>query len=84
MIVVFEVHLTSGSDGSSIFSDELLSATHAQVMTAAEANAVGFAGFEDAPTLRLVAVAPKDRGFVAAALERAPDVTGFRVHEVDM
>jgi hypothetical protein len=84
MLVVFEIHLAAGSDGASIFSDELLQSTQAQVMTAAEAKAVGFSGFGESESLRLVAVTPKDRGFVAAALERAADVTGFRVHEVDV
>lgn len=84
MLIIFEVHLAPGSDGSSIFSEELLTSTHAQVMTAAEATSVGFTGFEDSPTLRLVAVALKDKGFVSSALERAHDVTGFRVHEVDI
>ncbi len=84
MLIVFEVHLAPGADGASILSEELLASTQAQVMTAAEAKAVGFDGFGDEGTLRLVAVTPKDKGFVAAALERAHDVTGFRVHEVDV
>ena len=31
----------------------------------------------------VVAVAPRDKGFVQAALERAASVTGFKVHEVN-
>ena len=84
MLIVFEVHLVPGADGSAIFSEEMLASTQAQVMTAAEAKAVGFDGFGDEPTLRLVAVTPKDKGFVSAALERAHPVTGFRVREVDV
>lgn len=84
MIIVFEVHLASARSGDDFLSAELLQETGAQVMTPAEARAVGFEGLPDDPNLRLVAVAPRDKGFVQGALDRAHDVTGFRVHEVDM
>jgi hypothetical protein len=83
MLLVFEVHLSPGQDGGDILSEEILASTHAQVMTVDEAAALGFSGLPDDPSLRLIAVIPKDRGFIAAALERAASVVGFRVHEVE-
>jgi hypothetical protein len=84
MIIVFEVHLAPGRSSNDFLSGELLEETQAQVMTPAEARAVGFEGVPDDPNVRLVAVAVRDRGFLQQALERAHDVTGFRAHEVDM
>ena len=83
MLIVFEVHLAPSRDGDAFLSDEVLEETQAQVMTAAEAKAVGFEGMPDDPDLRLVAVAKRDKGFMQGAIERAHDVVGFRVHEVD-
>lgn len=84
MLLVFEVHLAPGCDGAGILSEEALASTHAQVMTLEEASAVGFSGFaaQGGERIRLVAAADRDRGFIASALERSPEVTGFRVHEV--
>lgn len=84
MIIVFEVHLAPGRSGDDFLSAELLEETQAQVMTPAEARAVGFEGVPDDPNLRLVAVAQRDRKFLFGALERAHDVVGFKEHEVDM
>jgi len=84
MVIVFEVHLAPGRGNDPLLSEELISETQAQVMTTAEAAAVGFEGVPDNPDVRLVAVAARDKGFVQSALERAADVTGFRAHEVDM
>jgi hypothetical protein len=84
MIIVFEVHLAPGRSSDDFLSEELLEETQAQVMTPAEARAVGFEGVPDDPNLRLVAVAHRDRKFVYGALERAHDVVGFKQHEVDM
>jgi hypothetical protein len=84
MIIVFEVHLDPNRGSDQFLSDETLEETQAQVMTAAEASAVGFTGVPDDPNVRLVAVAHRDRKFVAGALERAHDVVGFRAHEVDL
>lgn len=83
MLIVFEVHLAPSRDGDDFLSEEAISDTQAQVMTIAEAKAVGFAGMPDDPHVRLVAVAKRDQGFMQGALERAHDVVGFRVHEVD-
>jgi hypothetical protein len=84
MIIVFEVHLVPGRSSDEFLSAEALAETQAQVMTPAEARAVGFEGVPDDPNVRLVAVAARDKGFVQGALERAHDVVGFRAHEVDM
>lgn len=83
-MLVFEVHLAAGRSGDDFLSEELLEETQAQVMTPAEARAVGFEGLPDDPNLRLVVVAPRDKGFVQGALERAHDVVGFKVHEIEM
>jgi hypothetical protein len=84
MIIVFEVHLAPNRSSDQFLSDETLEDTQAQVMTTAEAAAVGFTGVPDDPNVRLVAVAHRDRRFMAGALERAHDVVGFRAHEVDL
>ena len=84
MLKVFEVHLAHGHDGSDILSDEIREETLAQLMTGQEAAAIGFSGFESADSsLRLIAVAPKDAGWIEKALERSPSVAGYRVHDVD-
>lgn len=84
MLNVFVVHLDANRTDDAFLSDELLSETHAQIMTVDQAAALGFQGLPDDPHLRLVVVAPRDKGFVAGALERSAAVTGFGVHEVDM
>jgi len=84
MIIVFEVHLAAARKGDTFLSEEAIAETNAQVMTTAEARAVGFEGIPDDENVRLVAVAKRDQGFVQGALERAADVTGYRVHEVDV
>jgi hypothetical protein len=83
-VIVFEVHLTPGADDSDLLSDELRQETQAQVMTAAEARAIGFEGLPDDPNLRLVACAREHAKWVEKALERAPQVRGYQPHEVDM
>ncbi|MEM6291583.1 MAG: hypothetical protein AAGA54_09970 [Myxococcota bacterium] len=82
-MIVFEVHLAPGSDDKDLLSAEVRQETMAQVMTAEEAKAVGFDGFAADENLRLVAVTEKDQRWVEKALERAPQVTGYRAHQVD-
>jgi len=82
VVIVFEVHLTPGSNDEELLSAEVLQETKAQVMTATEAKAIGFEGFKDDPNLRLVAVEEKDERWVEKALERAHQVTGYRAHRV--
>ena len=81
-MIVFEVHLTRGSDGSTLLSEEMLEETQAQVMTVSEAKAVGFSGVPDDPQIRLIALTSGVKRFVAAALERAPEVVKYNIHEV--
>ena len=83
MLIVFVVFLDANRSDDAFLSDELLEETQAQVMTAAQAKAIGFEGVPDDPNVCLVAVAPRDKGCVQAALERAASVTGFKVHEVN-
>ncbi len=83
-MIVFEVHLTAGNDGEGLLSSGVLSETQAQIMTGAEAKALGFEGFPDGDELRLIVVAEKDERWIEKALERAPNVSGYRSHRVDM
>ena len=83
MLKVFQVHLAEGCDGSGILSDEMKAETSAQIMTAEEALAVGFAGVPtDKPELRFIAVTPRDERWVQQALERSPEVDEFCVHDI--
>jgi hypothetical protein len=82
MLVVFEVHLAPGGVAAELLSEEILADTHAKVMTAAEAHALGFAGVSDDPAVRLVAVEKRDAQWIQRALERSPAAGPFRVHEV--
>lgn len=83
-MIVFFVKLAPGQTDEGIFSEELLTETQAQVMTTAQAKALGFQGFDDDALTRLVAVAKQDAGWVEKALERAPQVVGYDRSEVDM
>lgn len=83
-MIVFEVHLTAGNDGEGLLSAEVLAETQAQVMTGTEGKALGFEGFAEDVNLRLVAVAEKDQRWIEKALERAPNVSGYRAHRVDI
>jgi len=83
-VIVFEVHLTPGSDDKDLLSAEVLEETKAQVMTATEAKAVGFDGFGEDPNLRLIAVTERDERWIEKALERAHQVTGYRAHRIDV
>lgn len=82
MLIVFVVYLDDNRTDDAFLSDELLEETQAQVMDVTQAKALGFTGLPDDPNIRLVAVAPKDKGFVHAALERAAAVTGFDAQEI--
>ena len=61
MRVVFVVHLAPARKGGSFLSEETLSETNAQVMTPAEARALGFEGVPDDENIRLVAVNKRDK-----------------------
>jgi hypothetical protein len=85
-IKIFEVYLSATSDPETILSEEVREETMAQVMTDAEASAVGFQGIAPDPqgrARRWIAVAPGDAGFVQSRLDANPDVVGYRGHDVD-
>jgi hypothetical protein len=86
MLMVFEVFLAPGADGSELLSAETIRSTQAQIMTLAEAKKVGFGGLPDPPPgkeVRLIAVAKRDANWIHRALETSEAVAGFRMHEVD-
>jgi len=85
MIVVFEVFLVPGADPDTILTDEIKSATKAQLMTLDEARKVGFAGLPDQPghDVRLIAVAVRDKAWIIRTLEGSDAVGQFKVHDVD-
>jgi hypothetical protein len=85
MMVVFEVHVSPGSDPASILSAEAMRETQAQVMTVEEAKQVGFGGLPEAPSdrvVRLIAVAKRDAPWIQRVMETNEAVGAFRVHEV--
>ena len=71
MLAVFEVHLAPGSDPDTLLTPEIIQETQAQVMTPAEANAVGFArNPADAPAnIRHIALAKRDAAWIHRRLE---------------
>ena len=85
MLHVFEVFVAQGHDPDSLLSKETMEETRAQVMTWAEATAVGFAGLS-APTpgreLRYIAVNQRDAQWIHRKLEGHHGVTSYKVHEV--
>jgi hypothetical protein len=85
MLSVFEVHLAPGSDPETLLTPEIVKETQAQVMTPAEARAVGFGGLPaDAPdSIRLIAVAKRDAAWIHRRLESNSGVASFVVHELD-
>lgn len=86
MLVLFEVVVVPGRDPDTLLSDEVLADTQAQVMTLAQAAAVGFSGaLPDAKgrELRLIAAAPRDTQYISRRLEASDAVASFRVHQVE-
>ncbi len=86
MLIVFEVIVAKGENPDALLSQEVLDETHAQVMTTAEASAVGFSGARADPKgreIRLIAVAPRDSQFIQRRLEASAAVQAFQRHEVD-
>jgi hypothetical protein len=83
-VIVFTVQLVPGKDHENLLSDEILEETKAQIMTTEQATALGFEGFPDDPSLRLIVVTNRDEGWIAKALERSPEVVGYDRQDVDM
>lgn len=85
MLHVFECHIAAGHNPNEILSEETRKETMAQVMTIAEAEAVGFSGLptpKDGHEVRLVAVNARDSQWIHRVLEASPSVTSYKVHEV--
>ncbi len=84
MIQLFECHFVAECDPSTLLSDEALRDTGAQVMTTAEARAVGFAQAPEAKAgeqVRIIAVSARDAQWLHRIIERSPMVTSYRVQE---
>ncbi|MBL8604299.1 MAG: hypothetical protein JNK72_20400 [Myxococcales bacterium] len=85
MLHVFEVYLAPGHSPSSLLTEEVARETGAQLMTLAEAEAVGFSGLKepvDGRVLRLIAVAARDAQWIHRRLEANGGVVSYQVHEV--
>jgi len=84
MLKVFECHLVPGGDPSTILSEDTLRETQAQVMTLAEARAVGLQGVPDPPAgeeICLIAVAARDAKWIQRSVEQSDAVKGFNIHD---
>lgn len=85
MLNVFVVHFVEGANTEELLSAEAKSETHAQVMTVAEAKAMGFGGLPNlGPNVRLIAVNRRDAAWISKILEGSNDVAAFNVHDVDI
>lgn len=83
MLMLFEVHLAPGHHAGELLSEEIISSTQAQIMTPAEAKAVGFDGLPAMGNdVRLIAVNGRDANWIHRSLEGSHAVAGFKVHEV--
>lgn len=85
MLHVFECHIAAGYNPNDLLSEETKKETMAQVMTLAEASAVGFSGLPqptDGREVRLVAVNARDSQWIHRVLEASPMITSYKVHEV--
>ncbi len=84
MLVVFEAHLVEGESGDDLLAAEVKSETHAQVMTVAEAQAVGFGGLGTlGKNVRLIAVNKRDSTWIMKVLEASAIVANFQMHHID-
>ena len=87
MHLMFEVFLTPGSFGQGLLTAETQADTQAQVMTKAEAEAVGFGGLPDDPQgreRRFIICAEMHGRRIQNALTASADVAAFDMHPVDM
>lgn len=83
-MIVFTVKIQPGIDIQGLLSDEVKRETMAQIMTTAEATALGFEGFGQGDDLCLIAVSEGDARWIEKALEREPRVFGYEPHRVDL
>lgn len=85
MLTVFIVHFVPGSKVDDLLSAEAKSETNAQVMTPAEAKAMGFAGLPNlGPDVRLIAVNRRDSNWIRNIMEASPAVASFDCQDVDI
>ena len=87
MHVMIELYLAPSASGEGLFTQETLDDTQAQIMTPEQAVAVGLKGLPADPEGRsrlLVVVGKTDERRILNVLEASPEVTNFRVHDVDI
>jgi hypothetical protein len=87
MHVMIELYLAPSASAEGLFTQETLDDTQAQIMTPEQAAAVGLQGLPDDPEGRsrlLVVVGKADERRILNVLEASPEVTNFRVHDVDI
>lgn len=85
MLTVFIVHFVPGAKVDDLLSAEAKSETNAQVMTVAEAQAMGFGGLPSlGPDVRLIAVNRRDSGWIRNIMEASPAVANFDCQDVDI
>lgn len=87
MHVMFEVYLTPGSFGQGLLTEETQADTQAQIMTKAEAEAVGFGGLPDDPAgrdRRFIVCAEKDARRIQNALTASAEVAAFDMHPINI
>jgi hypothetical protein len=84
-MILYEVFLVDGSEGTVILSDEVKQETGAQVFTPEEAALVGLEGIPEDPENRprvLIACSPSNKQFIASRLEASAAVGTFKLHEL--
>jgi hypothetical protein len=87
MLIVFSILLVPGTDGKTLLSAETIQDTNAQVMTYAEAKAVGFNEVpeQDAQeNVIFIVVDRKDAPWINRSLEVNENIVSYKIHEVDM
>ncbi|MCC6523930.1 MAG: hypothetical protein IT373_14825 [Polyangiaceae bacterium] len=85
--VMFEVLVTPGHEGEALLSDEVLETTAASVMTAEQAEKMGFHGIPADPEgrpRRFVVCAARDARLVQSRLEGSNACSGFQIHPIDL
>ena len=84
-MILYEVFLVEGSEGSTVLSAEALEESGAQIFTPQEAAIVGLQGIPDDPEDRprvLIACSPGNSQFIATRLEASAAVGTFKLHEM--
>jgi hypothetical protein len=87
MHVMFEVYLGPGASAEALLTPETLQDTQAQIMTPEEAAALGLQGIPEDPEgreRRFIVVVKSDERRIYNQLEMNPQVTAFRLHEIDL